>query len=130
MTTQNSSVVINDTIEIINGWWFICRPVSDIKSTQVQASEDKNNHVSYPIPIFTARNSSCGKVMFSQACVCSGGVGMSPVMTTRCHQQGVGMTRMRGLVSQVPWYTHPPVVLTPSGGHQNIQLASGRYRSY
>ena len=61
-----------------------------------------------------------------------GGYVSCPVLTTRCHSQGMGMSGEGGVgmsngdeydhggwVSQVPWYTHS-LVLTPSDSHQNI----------
>ena len=69
----------------------------------------------------TTRNSSWGKVMFSQACAWSCRVRMSPVMTTRCHQQGVDMCGEMGMSrGHATWETPPPVLLTPSVATKNM----------
>ena len=67
------------------------------------------------------------------------GVGMSPVMTTRCHYHGVGMSRRRGLVCVQGWVGIPGPMLyqspTPSTDTycrppKHVQLASGRCALY
>ena len=63
--------------------------------------------------IITTRQRSCGKVMFSLACVCSQGWGL----------YAWSQVSSWGWVCQVTLIKIP--VLTPSGGHR-----SGRYASY
>ena len=77
--------------------------------------------------IITARNGSCGKVMFSQVSVCpqGGGVCMSGPRSIPGREwvcPGIGYNRMwMGMYTPWTWAwdTHSPV-LTHCGGHHNM----------
>ena len=65
--------------------------------------------------IFTARQRSCGKIMFSRASVCSGGGRLQE------HHMYHGIGHMVGypLPSTSDLGSYLPLVLTSSGGHRN-----------
>ena len=79
------------------------------------SSLDKFSGFFFMNDIFTARQRSCGKIMFSRASVCSGGGRLQE------HHMYHGIGHMVGypLPSTSDLGSYLPLVLTSSGGHRN-----------
>ena len=72
--------------------------------------------------LFSARQRSWGKVMFSQVFVCRGGVAWVSLVPCAFWEVGILVLRPFGLLT--PWTYPTPPILTSSGGHRRGRLVS------